>query len=94
MERDMSDKPKLYLTIRAGPLGFTKNDWPARITFHREKHENLLALSRGEGQVLQFALDGYDVSTAFGEALDTGEVLEFFDFYQWSLRCHDKDKLV
>lgn len=66
----MSD---LYLLVKIGPLGFTHK--PAFVTWLDTPHVDLASATHGEGQALLFRLERYDCSTAFAEAIKSGQLV-------------------
>lgn len=77
-------KKRLRLILHIEPWGFSKGQTIGCKFTDRKSYvpctqadPPLYALTRGEGQALQFVLEDTDLSCGFAKALDNGEFLEF-----------------
>jgi len=86
-EQGKKRKRKLRIVLRIGPLGLKNELWPPEVKFV-DRPQYLPAVTRGEGQALQFVLEDSDCSGPFYEALQNlgdGELLAFLQSQQWVL---------
>lgn len=79
---------KLYLIWEIGPMGFSTVK--TELVPTDVKPENLPAITKGEGQALLFELIDYDCSTNFGQAIESGKLLEDLKKGYLSIQYHRK----
>ena len=85
----MTDKPKVYLSLRIGPLGFEQNIG----VFISNTKPDPLKYTRGEGQALIFELIDFDCSTEFAAALRDGRFINDFPSLRYRM-TRDKRSVV
>lgn len=71
-------KRKLRIVLHIGPLGLQSELLPAKVQFV-DRPQNLAAVTRGEGQALQFVLEDWDCNQAWADGLQNladGDLLQ------------------